>query len=60
MTYAAQMELKDSYSATQEDLPIEFMNYSNTEGISLVHRDDWIPWYDCWLHGYKTAKKEEK
>ena len=38
-----------------ERLPVEFKQLANREGISLLDREDWEPWYIFWIDGYTTA-----
>ena len=37
-----------------------FNRYALENGISLDNKDDWGPWWDCWLNGWQFAKKSEE
>jgi hypothetical protein len=36
-----------------------FKRFAKVNGISLTHKDDWEPWWDCFLTGARANREYE-
>lgn len=42
------------------NLPQEFIDWAEANGVSLDHPDDYMPWFDCWKDGYDNGHNAQK
>jgi len=33
----------------------QFENYCKLNGINIYHKDDWMPWWECWNAALNAA-----
>lgn len=41
------------------DLPEEFIEWAENNGVNLEAKEDYEAWLDCWENGFEAGAKQE-
>ena len=37
-----------------------FQEWARENGVDMTHKEDWLPWWECWCSGYNRCVEDMK